>query len=59
MGRGGAPMLKPPKYFKKKHIGNKNFRIETFGAKKAYGQLVLFGSDITAFTPTAYQRHSL
>ena len=52
-------MLKPPKYFKKRHIGNKNFRIEPLGLKKAYGQLVLFGFDITAFIPTAYQRHRL
>jgi hypothetical protein len=27
--------------------------------KKVYGQLVLLGYDVTAFTPAAYQRSSL
>ena len=33
--------------------------IKYFHSLESYGQLVLLGFDITAFTPTAYQRRSL
>ena len=32
---------------------------KSFGLKEKFGQLVLLGFDVTAFTPAAYQRRSL
>ena len=34
-------------------------KIEISQHTESYGQLVLLGFDVTAFTPTAYQRGSL
>jgi hypothetical protein len=43
-------------------MGRKDFRFLYQGSLnfwKVFGQLVLLGFDITAFTPAAYQRSSL
>ena len=35
------------------------YRLEKLLPRERFGQLVLLGFDITAFTPVAYQRHRL
>ena len=54
----GGLRFTTPKYFK--HIGNKQkSSINLQILAKVFGQLVLLGFDVTAFTPVAYQRRGL